>query len=328
MPRLSRQVKGFDERSKIVASEPHDAGAPGQAAAHGLDQQQLAGLDAAVVDRLAPRPAGSRRPRCWRARRRWRSPGPRRCRRRRATPSRMRWLAWWGMNQSTSASVDAGARRRRLDRLGDVDHRVAEHLVALHAQLADRAGGRGAAVDVEQILLGPVGSAGRSPACRGRRRRPCPRPAPAPPRRRRRRTARRCRGRSSPSAGSWSRRRSPGRTWTEPAGDEAVGDRQRVDEAGADRLDVEGDADRRAQLALDDGGGGRERSGRAWWWRRRSGRRRPACGRPPPGPCAAAVAARSEVASPSARRGGAGGCRCARRSRRRWCRRPWPGRRW
>ena len=42
------------------------------------------------------------------------------------------------------------------------------------------------------------------------------------------------------------------------AGDEVVGHRQRVDEARADRLHVEGDADRAAQLALHDGRGGRE----------------------------------------------------------------------
>jgi hypothetical protein len=39
---------------------------------------------------------------------------------------------------------------------------------------------------------------------------------------------------------------------------EAVGDAERIDEARAHGLDVEGDADRRAQLALDDGRGRRE----------------------------------------------------------------------
>ena len=76
--------------------------------------------------------------------------------------------------------------------------------------------------------------------------------------RRRRRTARRCPGRSSPSAGSWSRRRSPGRTWTEPRATKPSATAEGVDEARADRLDVEGDADRRAELALHHGRGGRK----------------------------------------------------------------------
>ena len=36
--------------------------------------------------------------------------------------------------------LDAGVGGRGGDGLGDVDHGVAEHLVALHAQVADRAG--------------------------------------------------------------------------------------------------------------------------------------------------------------------------------------------
>ena len=207
------------------------------------------------------RGVGVRRPR-------WRSPGSRRCpgawRRRR----RMRWLAWWGMNQSTSSTATPAGLGRGRDRLGDVDHRVAEHLVALHAQLADLCRwwrGR------RRRRAGPAWSrrrAARSPAGRGRPSVPCP-----------------STGSSTTAPGAVAEQHAgaavgpvhqprhglgadhQGALGVAP-GHEAVGHRQRVDEARADRLDVEGDADRRAQLALHDGGGRPGRSGRAWWWPR------------------------------------------------------------
>ena len=40
---------------------------------------------------------------------------------------------------------------------GEVDDRVAKHLAPLHPHLADRAGGRGAAIDIEQFVVPPVG---------------------------------------------------------------------------------------------------------------------------------------------------------------------------
>ena len=52
--------------------------------------------------------------------------------------------------------VDGG-----LHRLGDVHHRVAEHLVALHPKLADGAGGGRPAVDIEQILLLALAAQGK-----------------------------------------------------------------------------------------------------------------------------------------------------------------------
>ena len=132
-----------------------------------------------------------------------------------ATPCRMRWLAWSGMNQSTSAgprprppsaaaASTASAILTTAGREDSVDRSSADGPIGL---------GRGRpAVDVEQILLAAVARAGRSPGGRGRRSSPALRPAPAPPRRPRRRTARRCRDRCSRAVWSWSLPRSPGRS--------------------------------------------------------------------------------------------------------------------
>ena len=51
----------------------------------------------------------------------------------------------------------AGRLEHLVEHVGEVDDRVAEHLLALHPQLADRAGGRDAAVDIEQVVVAAVG---------------------------------------------------------------------------------------------------------------------------------------------------------------------------
>ena len=153
---------------------------------------------------------------------------------------------------------DAGVGRGGGDRLGDIDHGVAEHLVALHPQVADRAGRRGAAVDIEQVLLGAVAAQGEAQQAAVGRWSPPLRPAP-------RTTA------PAPSPNSTQVPRSVQSIsrvmvsapmtrahLARPRATKPSATHRRVDEARADRLDVEGDADRRAQLALHDGGGGRE----------------------------------------------------------------------
>src|SRR3569623_1462297 len=59
MARLSRQVKGFGSASESSPKatwvlQPDDAGAPGEPAAHRLEQQKVALLDPSVVDALGP----------------------------------------------------------------------------------------------------------------------------------------------------------------------------------------------------------------------------------------------------------------------------------
>jgi hypothetical protein len=69
-----------------------------------------------------------------------------------AVASMMRLFAWWGTTQSTSAD-----RVRRPpgfgEHRGEVHDRVAEHLLALHPELAHRARGGNAAVDEQQIVV-------------------------------------------------------------------------------------------------------------------------------------------------------------------------------
>ena len=61
--------------------------------------------------------------------------------------SMMRRLAWCGISQSTSR-LDQPVRRQRLvDPGGELGDRVAEHLLAGHAQLAALAVRAGAAID-------------------------------------------------------------------------------------------------------------------------------------------------------------------------------------
>ena len=44
-----------------------------------------------------------------------------------------------------------------VEHAGKIDHGVTKHLAAFHAQLADRAGGRGPAIDEQQIIVAAVG---------------------------------------------------------------------------------------------------------------------------------------------------------------------------
>ena len=101
---------------------------------------------------------------------------------------------------------------------------------------------RRAAIDIEQVVIAAVGiEMGRKDAAVGRACR-CPRRRAAPPRRRRRRTARRCRGRSSRGCARRSRRRSPARCAPGPPCRKLSATASAIDEAGADRLHVEGGA--------------------------------------------------------------------------------------
>ena len=77
----------------------------------------------------------------------------------------------------------AGGLERLVEHRGEVGDRVAEHLLALHPELADRAGGRDAAVDIEQIVVAPVGvepggedARGRSPSSASSTTAPAPSP--------------------------------------------------------------------------------------------------------------------------------------------------------
>ncbi|MNL40752.1 hypothetical protein D3C87_1631220 [compost metagenome] len=50
---------------------------------------------------------------------------------------------------------------RGIDDIGDLAHGMAENLGPLHMHMARRAGGRGAAVDIEFVPMAPVGAQGR-----------------------------------------------------------------------------------------------------------------------------------------------------------------------
>ena len=190
-------------------------------------------------------------------------------------PSRMRWLAWCGTNQSMSRPLmPVGRRAPRRPPRPMLDHRVAEDLAALHAQMARRCGSsRG-----RRRHRAGRGSGRRSAdgwtACRGRRWCRCPPPPAARPRRRRRRTARRCRGRSSRGCARRSRRRSPARCAPGRAVMKLSATESAIDEARAHRLHVEGGAPGHAELAPAPWWRWPGRSGRASWSRARSGRGR------------------------------------------------------
>ena len=61
----------------------------------------------------------------------------------------MRRFAWCGTNQSMSPAVTPASAKQRLDDVGHHADGVPEHFLALHPQMADGLGRRGAAVDVE-----------------------------------------------------------------------------------------------------------------------------------------------------------------------------------
>ena len=138
-------------------------------------------------------------------------------------------------------------------------------------------------------------------------------------RRRRRRTARRCRGPSSRGCARRSRRRSPGRCAPGPALMKLSATASAIDEAGADRLHVEGGAAGSCRAAPAPWSRSPGRCGPASRSRARSGRDR-----------AAHPGTLERGARPPRRRGrrssrrrpryGAGGCRCAGGSTRRRCR--------
>ena len=191
--------------------------------------------------RRRPAPAGSRRPRCWRAGRP--SPPPARAAvpSLLATASMIRRLAWCGTSQSTSAaSKPAGASTSS----------------AALGQLGRPRGGtpRGRSSAGGRRCRSRTGRRRRRGCPSGGRRRsrwvartPRSRVVPVPllgraarPRPRRRRTARRSRGPPSRGCARRSRRRSPARVAPGRSRIMLSADRQRVDEAGADGLEVEG----------------------------------------------------------------------------------------
>ncbi len=156
-----------------------------------------------------------------------------------AEPSMMRRLAWCGTSQSRSSAVGPGGLEGGLDHVGDHADGMLEDLAALHPQMADRARGATGRHRHRACRDARRRSAAGPSARRGRQ--PCPRlpGLPARSRRRRRRRARRSCGRSSRGCARRSRRRSPAPA-CEPTADIGVRRRHRVDEARADRLQVEG----------------------------------------------------------------------------------------
>ena len=166
--------------------------------------------------------------------------------------------------------------------------------------MADGAGRGRPAVDVELVLVAAVGAQVGAEDAAVAAVSPAASRADERPRRRRRRRGRRCarsvqsRMREKVSAPITSAR------FAWPALIIASAVVEREDEAGADRLDVEGGAVVHAELRLHRHGGGRERCGRASPSRARSGRCRP---RDRPASASAARAACSaEVGGQLARR--------------------------
>ena len=123
-------------------------------------------------------------------------------------------------------------------------HRVAEHLLALHPQIADGAGRGRPAIDIEQVVMRAVGvemgrehAALRRPAALVASRSSTTAPAPSPNSTQVPRSVQ-SRSREKVSAPITSARLRLARA------DEIVGDGQRIDEARAHRLDVEGGSPR------------------------------------------------------------------------------------
>ena len=138
-------------------------------------------------------------------------------------------------------------------RLGDIHHGMAEHLVALHPELAHLTVGGWPTIHIEEVLLGPVGAQGKAQqAAIGRgplaghrldddRAGPVAEQHAGPP----------VAPVHQPRHGL--RADHQGALRPAPRG-EPIGHRQRVDEARTDRLDIEGNAHGATQLALNDGG--------------------------------------------------------------------------
>ena len=249
--------------------KPQDAGAPGQAAAHGLQQQQVARLDAAVLRRPASRASGIEAAEVLACS---------------ATveitlsssmPSRLADAledALVGLVRDEP--VDVGDRRRPASAAAAVT--ASEMLTTawrntwlpcMRRWPTVPVGGD-AAVDVEQVLLGPVAAQGEAQqAAVGRGplalRRGSSTTAPAP----------------SPNSTQVPRSvQSISRVmvsapmtrahFERPRATKPSATRQGVDEARADRLHVEGDADRRSPACAARWWRWPGRSGPAWWWRR------------------------------------------------------------
>ena len=154
---------------------------------------------------------------------------------------------------------DAGVVETGLDDVGDHADGVLEHFPALHAQMADRPGGRRAAVDVEFGAMAAVGAQlAEMITPREVERAVARRPPPARSRRRRRRTARRSCGRSSRACAKMSRRRSPARACASRSARNlsAVAPRRRSPSTPpADRTRRRGDAECGLDLGRDGGKG-------------------------------------------------------------------------
>ena len=156
----------------------------------------------------------------------------------------MRLLAWCGTNQSRSSAVGRRWRRTASPTTSVDACRRRSLKTSLPSMLAGRrsSSSSGAAIDIELVAMAAVGAQMRASGRRGRPR--CPRlprpsstmaPAPSPNSTQVVRSFQ-SRMRENVSAPITSAR------LCEPVGQELVGGRHRVDEAGAHRLHVEGGA--------------------------------------------------------------------------------------
>ena len=151
--------------------------APGQAAAQRLHQHQVAALDAAVAGTPRPAPAGSRRPRCWRGGPPSPPPAPAAGRACLPIASMMRRLAWCGTSQSHVARRSAHwPPAPRPTASASLVDGVAEHLAAVHDQVARPVGPADRAVDIQDVAESALGVQMGGQDARARR---CRSPGPA-----------------------------------------------------------------------------------------------------------------------------------------------------
>ena len=221
----------------------------------------------------------------------------------------MRMLAWWGTTRAMSSARHAGLLHRLLGRVDHDPHGPAEDLLAVHVDAARRPRRRGASsavavgveVPAEQLAAaldrlehdgaGAVGEQDGGVAV-------------------------------VPVGDARERVGADDEDFSAPMAIRPWADDQRVREPGARGVDVERAA-AQAERVLRPSPRWPARCGRASSWRA-----------PAPSICSRVEAGQLDGLAPGldrqrrgrARRRGARGCRCARRSTRRWCRGRWPAR--